>query len=265
MHHRWNPNRLTSGFVLLHSLWVLLAASALILGILQLGLRSAEDVAVWERNLKLDLALESAIDWVIYDLVSKKKNSRWLNNTVTTAEIQLDEHRFLVTVQPTDGLLDVNAGDPWLLSRLFHYVTKGSAKHQLSQLLDHRTKHPKGTRPIPTYPDLQAILQIDDRTFTCLYPHVTLFSNLSEPLRNAMDRRLARILQMGRLETAERSVIETTSSTISRSYRITVRNTSLPDKGQSFSVEILLTGLLEPSYLVRSRMHISKADNAYCP
>ena len=265
MHHRWNPSRQTSGFVLLHALWVLLAASALILGILQLGLRSAEDVAVWERNLKLDLALESAIDRVIYDLVSKKKNSRWLGNTVTTGEVQFDDHRFLVAVQPTDGLLDVNAADPWLLSRLFNYVTKSGAKHQLSQLLEHRTRYPKGTRPIPTYPDLQAILQIDDRTFACLYPYVTLFSNRSKPLPNAMDRRLARILQTGRLETAERSVIEATSSTMSRSYRITVRNTSFTDKGQSFSVEILLTGLLEPSYLVRSRMHISTANDSYCP
>lgn len=254
------PRNPSSGFILLHALWLLLAASAAIAGLLVLTSRRSEEFAAAERQVQMELAQESAAESVIYDLVSRGAGSPWLHAPLATATISVDGQPVTVTVRNVAGMLDPATVDGALLSEIFGRVL-GTAGHSAVERIEAARTGPG--RPFSSYAELRATTGLSDHAFACLYPYLTLFSGQTAP-----DPRLApsELITMLRHEQGGTSAISPTSGSASpagATYRIEASIAIDHYRSQLLTIEVTITGGIRPSHLVRSWQFRPREDG--CP
>lgn len=248
------PPRSDNGFVLLHTLWLLLTASALVSGLLVLASRTSIDFALAERETRRELAQESAVEFVIHDIVTRGARSRWLRLPRVIDEVDIAGQRIALSVQNVDGLVDAGSGEAKVLATLLAGTLESAGATALARIDAARSRRDANGRPFSTYAELRALTNVSDRTFGCLYRHITIFSGKTEPDPMLATPGLTHLLQLNRPESRPPSAMEAEASAAGATYRIEAG--SVPSgagpEGQVLSIEVTITGRLRPSHLIRS-------------
>lgn len=240
--------------MLLHTLWLLMLASTLVSGLLVLANRRSADFALAERETRRELAQESAVELVIHDIVTRGARSRWLHPPRVIDEVDIEGQRIALSVQNVAGLVDAGSSDPKVLAAVLAASMEGAGGTTLARIEAARSRFGASARPFSTYAELRAIAQISDRSFDCLYRHVTLFSGRTEPDPLLATPELATLLQLKRPESLAPSAMEVEASAAGATYRVeAVPVPAGADRGgQVLSIEVAITGRLRPSHLIRS-------------
>lgn len=242
-----------SGFVLLHVLWLLLAATALASSMLSQAVMRSEDVALAQQLTQRALAQESAIELVIHELVTEGSNSRWSGDGSITRELSIHGHSILLSVQNVDGLVDIGSADVMAISALLNSTRNPDNASALAKIVSARAKHHGSSRAFSSYAELQALSGLDAQTFPCIAPFITLFSGRLAPIPELTPVALVKLLGMPRLQVSQESALEDSTIASGSTYRIEAAQVSagLPH-GQILSVEVTITGLIRPSHVIRS-------------
>ena len=245
----------SKGFVLLHTLWLLLVAATLVAGSMATVFYSTEELAISEQRLSMDLAHESAVELVIHDILVNGNRSPWIGDGVVTRDVKIAERVIGVSVQQATGLVDPLTSDPKVLDRLLERL----AIDPLSQGSS-AERSAIGIRPA-TYADLQAMLGLDHERFACLYPHVTLYSGRTEPDERYASSHLADLIGLRSGPLGERSILTDSPvhSVVGRTFRVNALATNEQGDAAGLSIEVTITGQIDPSHLVRSRKRIATA------
>ncbi|MCV2218102.1 hypothetical protein [Thauera sp. Sel9] len=260
--HFPSPRRARSeGFILLHALWLLLVATTLAVGAMTAVFHSAEELSISEQRLRTRLVHESAVEVVIHDLLINGDRSAWIGAGIIFRSMQIDQQILNVSVQQVNGLINPVTSDPAIFGRLL----AGLAIPQGQQKPGFAAPHPSGVFRPATYADLQAMLGLDDGSFACLYPYVTLYSGRTEPDLRYAPNRLAKLAGLRPSASSEARSVMSEDGVPGSTFRVNVFAESAPDDTSGFSVEVTITGQIEPSHLVRSRQRIIGASNKLCP
>lgn len=259
------PRRARSeGFVLLHALWLLLVAATLAAGSMTAVFYSSEELSISEQRLRTRLVHESAVELAIHDLLVNGDRSAWIGDGIITRSVQIDQQFVSVSVQQVAGLVDPVTSDPAIFGRLLAGLAIPQERQKPGGTA---TQSADVLRPT-TYADLQAMLGLDDSSFACLYPYVTLHSGRTEPDLRHASKRLAELAgSRSGTSSGARSVMSEDSAhgVLGSTFRVNVFSESAPGGADGFSVEVTITGQIEPSHLVRSRQRIVGAFDKPCP
>lgn len=241
----------------MHTLWLLLATSALVAGVLAIASRASMDLALAEQAARRELAQESAVALVIHDILIRGSGSRWLRPPLATDTVDIEGHRILLTVQNVSGLVDAGTGHTKVLAALLAEVLDVGGANALAHIGTARGKTVAGMRPFSTYAELRAAAHLSDRDFNALYRHVTIFSGRSLPDPLLATPGLATVLRLNRGATQPISAMEAKGSAAGSTYRIEAVSVSVGDPGrQTLSLEVTITGRLRPGYLIRSWQYL---------
>ncbi len=260
-------HRSSSGFVLLHTLWLLLVASALISGLLILANQTSVNFSLTDLETRRDLAQESAVELAIHDIVTRGARSRWLNPPTATEVVEIEGQRIALSVQNVAGLVDAGSSETTVLETLLDGALNRDGAIVLARIDAARSKLGTRTRPFSTYSELRAITHITDHAFGCLYQSITLFSESLEPNQSLMPLSLAKLLHVKRRESQTASAMETGGSAAGATYRIEAVSVPTNDlAGQVLSIEVTITGRHSPSHLIRSWLYLPRVTNMIpCP
>lgn len=252
MHAHSPLPRKSSGFILLHTLWLLLTASAIVSGVLVLANRMSERFAMDERITDRTIALESAVELVVHDLVVNGVRSAWAALPSTSAIVEVQGKRVSVKVQNAAGLVDVGTAEPSVLNLLLHEAIGSDVGEAFARIASRRRPN-QVLRPFANYAELQARSGLSDRAFACLFPHITLYSGQSAPTPTLVPPTLANWLGVVRDSLPPNSAMETAPTTAGSTYRIDAGvSVAGESAGQWLSVEVTVTGQHRPSHVVRS-------------
>ncbi len=244
----------SDGFVLLHVLWLLLVATALAAGAMTAVFYSSQELAISEQRLRASLVHESAIEVVIHDLLVNGDRSAWAGDGIVARSVQIGQQPVSVSVQQVDGLIDPLSSDPQLLGRLLARlaIVQGRSSAGFTAI-----RSANGFQPA-TYVDLQATLGLDDDSFACLYHYVTLFSGRPAPNPRYASSGLAELAGLRSAAIGARSVMSESSAhnVVGSTFRVNSLIENNAGNATGLSVEVTITGQIEPSHLVRSRQRI---------
>ena len=225
---------------------------------------SAEELTISERQLRAEFAHESAVEMVIYDVLVKGNRSIWIDNGIVTRNVQINERMFSVSVQQVTGLIDAVTSDSQTLSRLLVWL----AIPRNSRGLDFLSARSTDTHRPTTYTDLQAMLGLDHGTFACLYPYITLYSGQAEPDWRYASSHLIELVGLRSRSIGTYSVMNDNTSShdvTGATLRVNVLPGNASDEATGLSVEVTITGQINPSHLVRSWKRISRTyGNKQC-
>lgn len=252
-------HRSSSGFVLLHTLWLLLTASALVSALLVFASRASSDFALLERETRQELAQESAVELVIHDIVLRGAKSLWLQLPYVSDEIEVEDQNISVTVQNVAGLLDIGSVDSAVLTTLLDRTLHKDKSVVRARIESARSQRESIVRPFSTYVELRATMHVSDHYFSCLYQYVTLFSGRTKPDPLLVTPALGGLLGMDSRELERSSAMEIGESAAGSTYRIEAITRPINGIGsQVLSVEVTITGRRRPSHLVRSWQYLPR-------
>ena len=105
------------------------------------------------------------------------------------------------------------------------------------------------------------MLGLDHERFACLYPHVTLYSGRAEPDERYASSHLADLIGLRSAPLGERSILTDSPvhSVVGRTFRVNALSTNEQGDAAGLSIEVTITGQIDPSHLVRSRKRIATA------
>ncbi len=253
----------SKGFILLHALGVILITSALVISVSNYGLRTSNAFALEHLRIQRGLSSRSIIELIIYDLLVEGNKSKWMYPPAVSHNMTISGQTWHVTARNVEGLLSVEHGDRLLWQRLLAKSIPSPNENLADALMMSFLNNKVAIDEIDSYPGLQAKLGLSNNKFDCLYPHITLFSNYSEPRAITSTPLLRTLLGANGRKTEAESVIVSSKGVENSTWRIDVGLLTVPEKRvlPYLSVEVLFTGLLEPSYLVRSVNFFIGASN----
>lgn len=161
-------------------------------------------------------------------------------------------------IEQVAGLVDAIASNPQILGRLLAWLAIPQSPYK-SDSLSGRSINIL----LPaTYTNLQAILGLDHKAFACLYPHITLYSDRPEPDWRYASSHLIELLGLRSRSPGTHSVLneDTFQSVVGTTLRVNVFPENALHGTAGLSVEVTITGKIDPSHLVRSWKRITKAD-----
>jgi hypothetical protein len=227
------------GFVLLHTLVLLLALASLVLGVQSLGVRQARSVAAQLRVQELEGRLESAAHELSFRLLERSSHDPGVVAALTK-DLAIDGVQASVVL--VDTLLDLNHAEADDILRLMRAAGVVQAEAVTQALLRRR--------PIQTFAALQG-LGVDAPAVRCLLRFATLSSGLRQPLREEADRAPRDSPSPGSVgapgggsRTAGSAVVA--QSTLNgRTFRYWIRHAAASAEGSELVVEVRITGRLE--------------------
>lgn len=239
MRHQFKPSLQSKGFVLLQALWVLLLATLLVSIAMALGLSRAKDGEVDATVFKSEVAAESALQIVLFDLLSNGSRSKWLAHA-EVRDVELNDVHYGVTVQLTDGLVDLNSADDVTLRRLLIAVSRDDVGKMTADI--------KAARPISSYSGLEAVDGLNQESLAVLRPHITLFSGREVPV--AEDATQWLIDALGLKPSSSGVIWDASGSSIAgKTIRICVFPLGDAQSKRALSTEIVITGRKDQPYL----------------
>jgi hypothetical protein len=212
---------------------------------LQAGRHMADSLSSYEKNIRLNLAVESAVYDVIFELLEQGERSRWIRENGRVQTLLIDNQAVEVISSNVHGLIDVNTADERLLQILSANLPSVDHVNTLT------VQAKKDGSRYPSYSDLSASLNIPLAVFSCLYPYITLFSGRSEPSGALISDQLKKMI--GRIEDEKHSAMEgNTVSVTGEIFRINVAARTAQPRTNYLSAEVLITGRRDFPYLIRS-------------
>ncbi len=237
----WSPRRAEGG-VLLHAMIVLSVVTMLTLLVLGRAQRTVQASRALEHRVDDQVALDSALDAMVYRLLEPSSGVRWLERPGQAQPVGADAPGVQVRITDVAGLIDLNRARASLLD---------------AALADLRLPRQGGLatlRPFSSYAELAGQLQLSAQALACLLERTTLFSGLEapHPLHSplAVQRLTGDLARPGALASA----IEERPGVVGRTLRLVLWRESAAARSENLQVEIYLTGRSQPAYLLRS-MH----------
>ncbi len=228
------------GFVLLVTIWLLLLCAAMVAVLMLRGQQHALEAADVGDRLKTRLALESAVEMVIGDILFRGPASRWI---VVPGQGQVDVGGTPVGVTMTseDGRLDLNEVDLDTLDTALRGfgVTATARGAMIGQVKAARDEK----RRIASWAEVERIVALAGSASPggpCLLDELTIYSGRGQPNQRHMDTGLARALGIVR--------VGDTGGTIDPGSA--VRIVATMPKGARLVAVVRITGLVDEPYLV---------------
>lgn len=237
------------GFILLHTLVLILIGATLVLLAMEIGLGGAFDSHTAWNQLRLDAAAESGVHRALFDLLGKRKPN--VDGEPTILQIEVDGFAVELQTQYSDGLVSLRSGDTRHIQRILSDAlgsTSTTASASLSRAL-----------PLSSYTDLIALDGIGAEGFARLLPYVTLFSDNTEPVAEHAPSRLRDLLGQ-RKSTAIDVMQQEHRSPAGSTYRIQSRAKGNGHRSRTLMAEVLLTGRADQPIWVLEWMWISNAE-----
>ncbi|WP_445369954.1 hypothetical protein ACH5Y9_25345 (plasmid) [Methylomonas sp. BW4-1] len=219
--------------------------AAIMAATLQAGRHVADSLSSYERNIRLNLAVESAVYDVIFELLEQGERSRWIRENGRGQTLLIDNQTVEVISSNVHGLIDVNTADERLLQMLSANLRSVDHVNALTiQAKKNRSRY-------SSYSDLSASLNIPLAVFSCIYPYITLFSGRTAPSAVLMSEQLEKMI--GSIENEKHSAMEgNTISVTGEVFRINVTARTVQPRTNYLSAEVMITGRRDFPYLIRS-------------
>lgn len=211
---------------------------------LQAGRHMADSLSSYEKNIRRNLAIESAVYDVIFELLELGERSRWIRENGRVQKLLINNQTVEVISINVHGMIDINTADDGLLQVLSANLP--NIDHVNSFIVQAR----KNNIRYFSYSDLSASLNIPQAVFSCIYPYVTIFSGREKPRAALMPESLKKMI--GYIEDEKLSAMEGNSiSATGDVFRINVTTPS-SHLTNYLSVEVMITGRRDVPYLIRS-------------
>ena len=189
--------------------------------------------------LQVELAAESAVHHVLYDLITHDASEKWprqgQNVTVLVGGAEVT-----VSVINTNGLVDVNRTDEGTLRRIVAAVLPTEDAAILAAGMT-------AARPFSDYSSLAAIEGMSSQEFEFLFPYITLFSGGALPTYPEAPSWVKKMLN---LKENGKSVLSGKQATPGNIFRIEAVARMKNAASRRLSAEVLLTGRLDQPYWV---------------
>lgn len=211
---------------------------------LHAGRRMADSLTSYKKNTQINLAAESAVYDVIYELLEQGIRSRWMRENGKTQMLLIDNQTVKVISSNVHGMIDINAADERLLQMLL------ASLPNMAHLDPFTLQTKRHNIKFSSYSELSASLNISLDDFACIYPYITLFSGRSEPSASLISERLKKMI--GSIGNEKPSAMEGDNQSVTGEvFRINVADVS-PLRTNYLSAEVLITGRRDFPYLIRS-------------
>ena len=239
------------GFVLLHTLVLLLVLATLFLGVQSLGVRQATTVAAQARLQVMEARLESAAHELSFRLLELSGHAP---GRVASMMRGLVIEGVEASVTPADTLLDLNHAEADDVLRVMQAAGVNRAAAVTQALLR--------ARPIQTFAALQG-LGVDAAALPCLLRSATLSSGLRRPVEGhdapAADRAMP-----GGARVAGESAVVGPSTLTGRAFRCRIRHAAANGEGGELVVEVRVTGRIEQPIQVLEWFRLPGERKARC-
>ncbi|RJX77391.1 general secretion pathway protein GspK [Pseudomonas sp. LS-2] len=182
------------GVALLLVLWVLALLGTLLAGLLGwVHLQNRQ--ALWQRqHTQAVLAAEAGVGMAVLAQLDRDPKRHWKADGQPHA-LPFDEATLAVSLTSEAGKLDVNAAPVESLARLVMACGGSPAQSaQLSQALNQRRGGDRA--PLRTIEELRELPAMDQRLYTCVSAHMTLWSGLPAPDAGLASPWLRRVLNL---------------------------------------------------------------------
>jgi len=229
--------RAERGFILIGALWLLILCGAIVAVLMLRGIESATAASDGEDALRNKLALESAVEAVVADLLFNGPQSHWALLPAEGA-VAVDDRQIRVTVSNEAGRLDLNEVDPVLLETALQGFGIDAGRRIL--LVEALRAVRTAKQPIGSLAEMRALLATTigmDRQARCLENQLTIFSGLVRPRENQLSPELARALGIATI--ASRTPAEPGSA---------LRVMATAPGGGTLSSTVQIKGLLGEAY-----------------
>ena len=219
----------------------------LVLGRAQRTVQAAQGL---EHRVQDQVALDSALDAMVYHLLEPVSGARWLERPGQARPVGADAPGVQVRITDVAGLIDLNRARAGLLDAA------------LADLRLPRQGAPATMRPFSSYADLAGRLQLNASALACLLERATLFSGLEAPHPLHVPPAVQRLTGDLARPAALASAIEEKPGVVGRTLRLVLWRESAVARSENLQVEIYLTGRSQPAYLLRS---VHWVPAVHCP
>ena len=155
------------------TLWLLIVLSIMLSGN-QLLMRNTAQQGRWiQDEIQAELAAEAGIATVVMDQNRPLQSRRW-EGRGDRQQHSFEMTRVGVSVQSVKGLLDANSATPDIIKKVVN-ACNGNP-NVVNEWLDVRQVH-----PFLVTTQLRELPQMNETLFSCLLPHLTVWSGMSQP------------------------------------------------------------------------------------
>lgn len=160
------------GFVLLHTLMLLLVGMSLVLVVMGLGLGRSQDDESALRIMRMEAAAESGARIALARHLTPGKGGR--DSAPTKHSLEIDGFQVEVSLQAADGLIGMRSAEQDLLRDAVIKLLRFS-----SSRADQLVTRMRGAR---TYSELLSVEGLDSQALGCLLSYMTLYSQRTRPI-----------------------------------------------------------------------------------
>jgi hypothetical protein len=203
------------------------------------SLSVAKNSAVAVAAFQAELAVESTVQKVIYDLITLGPQNAWLKNGQRST-VTIDGGDVTVSVININGLVDVNVADDAALRRIVAVTLPPGDTVTLTSAI-------AAARPILDYVSLASLEGMSPEKFEALFPYITLYSRQTLP---SFASAPCWIVDALHLKVAGSSVFSDTSGVAGNAFRIEAIARTKAATSRMLAVELLVTGRLDQPYWV---------------
>lgn len=238
-----------SGFVLLHALWLLLLGVTLAAAALTLSYQHKQRSYANAKRTRVEIAVESAVHQVLYELIDEGRPGRWTGAEVT-GTVSVDRIDVAVRVVDAAGLVDLNSADDETLLNLFSALpAPANPQRLLSSLRGTQEALPHGPGRLRGFAEIESLHGMTPDLFACLYPHVTMFTGASTPAPEFTSPWLRQVLHMQDAD-GHSSVLEGNVSNAGRVYRIEAQAHAGSEGTRRLDAHVRFTGHRDQPYWI---------------
>lgn len=190
-----------NGFALVNVIWLLLLGAALVSAIQLATIASVEEQAFDQKQIERELAMESAFETAMADILFYGNGGAFRQLPATT-NYQIDGFSLTVHISGENGKLDLNQAEPALIDRALRGFDIPSSQRE--SIIDAILAKRGNDVRIQTVADIEQIFGVNGVELSspfgsgdfCPSRFFTPFSGLAQPSTVGMEPRLARALNL---------------------------------------------------------------------
>lgn len=179
--------------MLLTALWLLILAGVMGAAVMLSGLTAARQANTQAAAVAAELAAESALAEVEYDLLASGARSRWARDDAT-GTFTYGDVSVSVASSAEEGRLDVSAAEPKDIAVVLQALgaDERTAQRIAGDIVELRTSGGQ----LVSVSQLAALPEMSERLWACLAPHVTIYTGFARPAPRYADAVLQRSLDL---------------------------------------------------------------------
>jgi len=179
------------GFILLAAVWLLLLAGAVVAAMTLTAFRESKAAHGARDQLAADMAVESAVQLVIADLIENGGRGRW-GRTPTSGTIMVDGIAVELSVSNEAGRLDLNEAEPSSIDGALQGL--GVPADARQRVLGEVARLRLTKRRLGYWAELEGLLTLAGPDGRCRIPLFTLWSGQAMPTPQQIPQALAKAM-----------------------------------------------------------------------